>query len=43
MMANQTECSQLEQRSAIKFLVAEKDKSSEIFRRICDVYKKAHF
>ena len=38
-----TQVFQLEQRSAIKFLVAEKCKTCEIFRSMCDVYKEAHF
>ena len=38
MTANQTECSRFEQRSVIKFLVAEKCKPCEIYRRICNVY-----
>ena len=37
-MANQTECSWLEQRSVMKFLVVKKRKPCEIYRRICDVY-----
>ena len=41
-MSNQTECSRLEQRSVIKFLVAEKCKPCEIYRRIYDVYTKKH-
>ena len=41
--ANQTECSSLEQMSVIKFLVAEKCKLYEIYRRMCDVYANAYF
>ena len=37
MATNQTECSRLEQRSVIKFLVAEKCKPYGIYRRMCDV------
>ena len=36
--ANQTECSRLEQRSVIKFVVAEKCKPCEMYRRMCDIY-----
>ena len=43
MVANQTECSRLEQRSIIKFLVADKRKPYEIYRLMCDVYRKAYF
>ena len=42
-MVNRTECSWLEQKSVIKFLVAEKCKPCEIYRRMCDVYRKACF
>ena len=42
-MANQTEYSRLEQRSLMKFLVAEKCKPYEIYKRICDVYGEACF
>ena len=35
--------SRLEQRSVIKFLLAEKCTSHEIFRRICEVYKERCF
>ena len=38
MVANQ--CSRLEQRSVMKFLVPEKYKPCEIYRRMCDVYGK---
>ena len=37
MDANQTQCSKLEQRFVIKFLVAEKYKPCEIYKRMCDV------
>ena len=43
MEANQIECSRLEQRSVIKFMVMEKCKPCEIYRRMCDVYEKAIF
>ena len=35
MGTNQTESSRLEQKSVIKFLVAEKCKPCEIYRRMC--------
>ena len=38
MKANQTKCSRLEQRSIFKFLVAEKCKPCEIYRKMSDVY-----
>ena len=41
MVANPTECSKLEQRSVMKFLMAEKHKACEIHRRMCDVYEEA--
>ena len=37
------QCFRLEQRFVIKFLVAEKCKSLEIYRWICDVYGEAYF
>ena len=37
MVENQTEYSRLEQRSVIKFVMAEKCKSCEIYWRTCDV------
>ena len=40
MMTNET---MLEQRSDIKFLVAEKYKSYEIYRRMCDMYRETCF
>ena len=43
MVANQTECTRLEQSSLIKFLVAEKFKPCEIYRRMCDVYRETCF
>ena len=43
MVANQTECSRFEQRSVIKFLVAEKCKTWEIYRSVFDVYEEACF
>ena len=43
MAAYQTECTRLELRSDIKFLVAEKCKPCEIYTRMCDVYGKACF
>ena len=42
MLAN-LESLRLEQRSVIKFLVAEKCKPCEIYRRLCDVYETASF
>ena len=41
MAANQTECFRLEQRSVIKFLMAEKYKLYEIYWRMSDVYREA--
>ena len=43
MEANQTESSMLEQKSVIKFLVAEKCKPCEVYWQICDVYREAFF
>ena len=43
MVANQIECSRLEQRSVLEFLVAEKGKPCDIYRRMNDVYAEAHF
>ena len=43
MAPNQTECPRLEQRSVIKFLVTEKCKLYEIYRRICNMYNEACF
>ena len=37
MAINQTDCSRLEKRSFIKFLVAEKCKTCEMYRRMYDV------
>ena len=34
---------QIEQRSVIKYLLAEKYKPCEIYRRMCDVYGEASF
>ena len=34
---------QIEQRSVIKYLLAEKYKLCEIYRRMCDVYGEAYF
>ena len=42
-MADLESCSRIEQRSVIEFLVAEQGKTSEIFRRMFDVYKEACF
>ena len=42
-MADQTECSKLEQWSVIKFLLAEKYKPNRIDRRMCDAYGQAYF
>ena len=41
MPENKTECSWLEQRSVMKFLLAEKYKPCEIYRRMYDVYGEA--
>ena len=41
MVENQTEYWRFEQKSVIKFLVAEKCKPCEINRRICNVYEEA--
>ena len=41
MAANQIACFWLEQSSVLKFLVVEKCKPCEIYRRICDVYEEA--
>ena len=38
MVANQTECSRLEQRFVMKYLVTEKCKLYDIYKRIYDVY-----
>ena len=43
IMAIQTKCSRLEQRSVIKSLVAEKWKLCEIYRKMCDMYGEACF
>ena len=43
MLANQTECSRLEQRFGIKFLMAGKGKTYEIYRRMYKVYGKTYF
>ena len=43
MMANPTECSRLEQRSVIKFLVTDKYKPSETYRRMYIVYGEGGF
>ena len=43
MVANQTVYSSFEQRSIIKFSVAEKSKPCEIYRRMCDVYREECF
>ena len=43
MVANQTEFFKLEQKSLIKFLVAKKCKSSEVYKRICNEYEEACF
>ena len=41
MVANQG--SRLEQRSILEILVTEKCKPSEIYRRMCDVYREVCF
>ena len=43
MVANQTESSRLEQRSVIIFLVAEKCKLCDTYRRMCDVHREVYF
>ena len=43
MAVNQIECSRPEQKSIIQFLVAEKGKPSEIYRKMSDVYRKTWF
>ena len=43
IVANQTGCSRFEQRSFIKFLVAEKCKPCKIYRTMGDVYGEANF
>ena len=43
MAANQIEYSKVEQKSVMKLLVAEKCKTCEIYRRMCDVYEEACF
>ena len=41
MATNQTKCSRFEQRSVIKFLVPEKCKPCEIYRKMYDVLEEA--
>ena len=43
MAANQTVCFRLKQKSVIKSLMVEKYKPCELYRRMCDVYRKACF
>ena len=43
MAANHTQCSTFEQRSVIRFMLAEKCKSCEIYRRMSDVYGETLF
>ena len=43
MVANQTQCSKFQQRSIMKFLVADKYKPCEIYRRMYYVYGEACF
>ena len=40
MVANQTKGSRLEQRTVTKFLMAEKYKPCEVYRRMCDMYRE---
>ena len=40
--SGKAECSKLEQRSVIKFIVAEKCKPCEIYRRMCVIYMEKH-
>jgi len=42
-MADLESCSRIEQRSVIKFLVAEQCKPNKIFRRMSAVYEEACF
>ena len=37
MAANQIKCLRLQQRFVMKFLLAEKCKQCEIYRRVCDI------
>ena len=41
--ANQTDCSRLEQRFVIKFMLAEKCKSCEDYGRMCYVHGETYF
>ena len=43
IVANQRERSRYEQRSVIKFLLAEKGKPCEIYRKMCYVYEEVCF
>ena len=43
MVTNQTQCLKLEQRPVVKFLVAEKCKPCEIYRRMCVAYRQTSF
>ena len=43
IVVNLTEYSRLEQRSVMKFLMAENCKPCEIYRRIWEVYREAYF
>ena len=43
MVANQKKYSRLEQRSAIRFLVAEKCKQYEYYRRMCSGFREECF
>ena len=43
MAADQVECFRLKQRSVIKFLLVEKSKPYEIYRKICDVHREECF
>ena len=42
MAANQIECFKDEQRSIIKYLLAENNKLYEIYRKMCDVHSEAN-
>ena len=43
MSANRTECSRLEQRSVIHFLMVEKCKLCDVYRRMCDMFEEECF
>ena len=43
MKENQIACSRLKQRSVIKFLLGEKCKPNDIYRKMCNMYGKICF